>query len=228
VPAAALGHAGRLLSEPSDPAAADPIRFHLLHRPGGPDVFLMQYNHALMDNGASVLLLQEIDRLSRGVPDGAAGDGGGRRDLVWEYLRRFPRGRRRQAATDTLRLWGRSVRGGVVSLSRGAAGTGSGQVRIAARCLGQEATRALQARVIRANGFPSPSMALAGSAFRAVGRLTPRQGAGGRRFLAGIGIDLGLRGRTGPIFHNLVSVVPVGAAAEDLGDRDALVRMLIR
>src|SRR5207248_1379668 len=34
-----LDHAGQLLSTPSDPTGADPIRFHLLHRPDGGDVF---------------------------------------------------------------------------------------------------------------------------------------------------------------------------------------------
>jgi hypothetical protein len=226
-PAAVLDHAGSLLSGPSDPAAVDPIRFHLLHRPDGTDVFLMQYNHALMDNNASVLLLREIDRLSRGMPASAAGEGRPR-DLIWEYLRRYPRKRRRQAATDTLRLWGRLVRGGVAVLTTGAAGARSGQVRLATRCLGPDATRALQERVVRTNGFPSLSMAVAAGAFRAIGGLAPRQGAVRRRLLAGIGLDLGLRGRTGPIFQNLMSMVPVGAGLEDLGDRDSLVRLLSR
>src|SRR5262249_53183847 len=132
-------------------------------------------------------------------------DGGGRRDPVWEYLRRFPRGRRREAATNTFRLWGRLLRGGVVSLGRGVTGAGPAQARIATRCLGPEATAAVQARVIRTNGFPSLSMAVAGSAFRAIGKLAPRQGAAGRRLLAGIGLDLGQRGRAGPIFQNHVS-----------------------
>src|SRR5262249_7388501 len=54
--ASLLDYAGQLLSRPCDLAGEDPIRFHLLHRPDGRDVFLMQYNHALMDNNATVLL----------------------------------------------------------------------------------------------------------------------------------------------------------------------------
>jgi hypothetical protein len=46
--------------------------------------------------------------------------------------------------------------------------------------------------------------------------------------VAGIGVDLGLRGRGGPVFQNLVSLVPVCARAEDLEDRDGLVRLLAR
>jgi hypothetical protein len=204
----------------------------------------VQYNHALMDNNASVLLLQEIDRLSRAVPDSAeagpprdpsspprgaeGGAQGERRDLVWEYLRRFRRQRRRQAASNTARLWGRAVRGGIASLSDGAARAVPAGVRIATRCLGPDATRALQAGVIKACGFPGLSMALAASAFRAIGQLTPRQDAPGRGFLAGIGVDLGLRGRRELVFQNLVSLVPVSARPEDLEDRDGLLRLLSR
>jgi hypothetical protein len=239
-PGAVLDHAGSLLGQAWDPAAADPIRFHLLHRPNGADVFLMQYNHALMDNNAAVLLLQEIDRLAREAPDRAAdcidrrqtgmSASRQRRDLIWDYLRRLPRHRRRQAVADTLRLWGRSMRGGVVVLARGGAGLqpASGRVRLAGRCLGPEATGALHERILRTNGFPSLSMAVAASAFRAIGKLASEQGSSGRRLLAGIGLDLGLRGRKGPIFGNLMSMVPVGAGMEDLEDRDSLVRMLGR
>jgi len=47
---AVLDHAGKILSDGGDPANADPLEFHLLHRPGGNDVVLLQYNHVLMDN----------------------------------------------------------------------------------------------------------------------------------------------------------------------------------
>src|SRR5262249_28114696 len=73
--ASLLDYASRLLSRPCDLAGEDPIRFHLLHRPDGRDVFLMQYNHALMDNNATVLLLREIDRSSG--PTSARGEAGG-------------------------------------------------------------------------------------------------------------------------------------------------------
>jgi hypothetical protein len=227
-PAAVLEHAGHLLSQPANPAEVDPIRFHLLHQPNGQDVVLVQYNHALMDNNASALLLQEIDRLSRPTSAGADHKEGDGRDLIWEYLRRFPRERRRQAASNTLRLWGRSAKGGVMALGGGAASTGPVSVRIATRCLEQDATNALLARVIKTSGLPSLSMAVAASAFRAIGLLAPPNGAAGRNLLAGIGVDLGLRGRKGPIFQNLVSLVAVSARAEELDDRDSLVRLLNR
>src|SRR5262249_59607325 len=120
------------------------------------DVFVVQYNHALTDNNASAGLLQEIDHLSRAGAGGVAAPAAGRRDLVREYLRRFPRGRRRRAAADTFRLWGRSLRGGVAALSPGPAPAGPVQVRIATRSLGPNATRALQARGGGGGGVPGP------------------------------------------------------------------------
>src|SRR5262245_6696211 len=58
-----LDHAAGLLSTPVLPEEADPIRFHLLHRPDGRDVVILQYNHALMDNHAAVPLLGELNLL---------------------------------------------------------------------------------------------------------------------------------------------------------------------
>src|SRR6516165_2757869 len=54
--------AGRLLGVTHDPAAEDPVRFHLLRRPDGRDVLLLQYSHALMDNNATPMLLRELVR----------------------------------------------------------------------------------------------------------------------------------------------------------------------
>src|SRR5260370_1431105 len=63
-----LEHAGRLLAESHDPAEGDPVRFHLLHRPDGRDVLLLQYSHSLMDNNATPPLLRELSRCRREVP----------------------------------------------------------------------------------------------------------------------------------------------------------------
>lgn len=234
-PECLLDHAGRLLSQPTDLSAEDPIRFHLLHRPDGRDVFLLQYNHALMDNNAAVPLLRQIDRLDRPAAapawsaNGATSGMDTDRDLAWDYLRRFPRDRRRRAAQTTGREWGRAWLGGVASLGRGrSVNAGSSRVRIASRCLSPAESDALRARTQLILGVPSLSMALAASAFRIVGRLASRHGRVGRNLIAGIGIDLGLRGRDGPLFQNLVSLVKLHATMADLEDRDGLVRLLGR
>jgi len=46
--------------------------------------------------------------------------------------------------------------------------------------------------------------------------------------VVGIGLDLNLRRAGGPYFQNLLSLVPIHATAEDLGDRDELIRSLSR
>jgi hypothetical protein len=219
-----LAHAAQLLSAADDPAETGPLRFHLLHRSGGGDVFLMQHNHALMDNNATVPLLREIDRLSG---DGPTRVETGPADLARRYLRRFPRERRRKAARDVLRLWGRWLRGGVATLGRSVpVPRGAAPVRIATRCLTPSETGALTGQVAGDGGFPSLSMAVLGSAFRSIGRLIP--GTGTHNFLAGIGVDLGLRGRNGPLFQNLVSLVPIGVRSEELEERAGLTRTLSR
>jgi hypothetical protein len=228
-PGCRFDYAGRLLSAPVDLAESDPIRFHVLHLPDGRDVFLLQYNHALMDNNATALLLAKIDRLAGATPDRAADGSAVPRDLVWDYLRSVPRGRRRQALLRIGRLWGRWWRGGVATLARSRAGrAGLAPVRIASRRLEPDQTGALRSYALNTLGFPSLSVPLVGSVFRAIGRLAPRHGVGGDNVLAGIGVDLGLRGRRGPIFQNLVSLIPLHARPDDLRDRDGLVRMLGR
>lgn len=220
--------AARVLSTPMDPASADPVRFYVLHRPHGQDVFLMQYTHALMDNRASVLLLREIDRLSRPVP-GPEEDAGGERDLVRSYLRRFSRQERRKAIESTFKFWGGSLRGGSIALGReNPAGGPPLPVRFATRSLGEAETAALRAHVLKTCGLPNVSMAMLGSVFRALAPLAPEQLAKRRNFMVGIGVDLGLRTRQSPIFQNLMSIVPINVLAEDTTERDELVRTLSR
>src|SRR5437867_4416531 len=43
--AALMRFAEALLATPVDLAGADPVGFHLIHRPGGGDILIMQYDH---------------------------------------------------------------------------------------------------------------------------------------------------------------------------------------
>ncbi|MCI0638716.1 MAG: hypothetical protein L0Y72_14015 [Gemmataceae bacterium] len=224
--ATVLDFAARLLSTPDLLEGNDPIRFHLLHRPDGRDVLILQYNHVLMDNNVAVPLLSELDQLCRTDADAAAGHNGGRQNIR-ELLRRFDRKRRREAMRDCIRLWGRCLHGGVVQLGRPSApGSGPAKLRIAVRRLEQAQTRALQARLQQANGLPNLSMAVLGSAFRAIARLAPPTTAA--NFVAGIGVDLGLRRGTGTLFGNPISIVPIRTFREELGNRDELASLLGR
>jgi long-chain acyl-CoA synthetase len=223
---AVLDHAAGRLSAPAPLEERDPVRFTLLRRPAGGDVLLVQYNHTLLDNNAAGLLLRELGRLSRAEAGPAASAEAG--DLVWHYLRRFPPARRREVTAATVARWRQALRGGAVMLGRTPPGPAAPvRLRIAARRLGEEGAKALHDRVVRTCGFPALSMALLGSAFRAVARLAPR-GTGREKFIAGLGIDLGVRARGGPLFHNLTSLVPVLVRAGDLADRDDLTRSLSR
>jgi Condensation domain len=231
-PAAVSACASLLLSTPFDPAKVDPIRFYLLHRPNGRDVFLLQYNHALMDINATVPLVREIDRLCRGgagEPMSKAPSPEKRRDVLRDHLRGFPLARRKEAMESTLALWAQSFRGGATMLGQPQRSRpGAVQLRIATRQLDVAETRALQTHVVSVCGFPSLSMALMASSFRVIHRLSPQRRNGEGICVAGIGVDLGLRGKNELAFQNLVSVVPVSARLQDLGDRDKLVRMLSR
>jgi hypothetical protein len=220
-PQAVLDAAARLYVAPSDPSLDDPLRCHLLHRPDGRDVFLLQYNHALMDNNAALLLLREIERLRQGIDEPPPVWP----DLVGAYLRRASRASKQRAGQRAAQ-WPRLFTGGVTMLGRPAAGAPA--VRFLARRLDEEQTHALRGRIVQACGMPSLSMALVGSAFRAIDRLTPQRHAGSPNLIVGIGTDLGLRGERGPIFQNLTSLLPLRARAEELADRDELLRLLVR
>jgi condensation domain-containing protein len=227
-PEAVLKYAAQLLSGGGDLERSEPIRFHLLRRPNGHDVFLMQYNHTLMDNRAALGLLQEINRCFHGRPEAPNGLRATQRDFVRGYLQRYERSRRTSAALKMTELWGQITRGGATMLGHPIRDDGKPlRFGIAARSLPPCETSALTSRVVRVCGFPSLSMAILGSAFRAIDRLTP-PGRGSRNFVAGIGIDLGPRDRSASLFQNMLSIVPSCARQQEIGDRDQLVRILSR
>src|SRR5262249_14081881 len=181
---------------------------HLLRRPGGRDVFALRHNHALLDHGAALALLRRLDELAGGSEVAPAAHPGWR-DPVWAHLRGFPRKLRREAARDAGALWVRQARAGAVQLGDAPRRTGPVRLRVAAARLEAPATRAVQAAVAGACGLPSLSMALLGSAFRAVDRLAPA-GQKSSTFLAGIGLDLGARAGRPPM-GNWTSLIPIAA-----------------
>src|SRR5262249_47893140 len=125
-----LRFAAQALSTPRDLCASPPLWFHVLHGPDGRDRFLMQYNHAALDNNAAVLLVRAIDRAFRGdelvrVPDTG--------DAILRYLRRTPRSRRRQAVGAVIEEWRRWQRGGVVMLGGSSPRSKQIELRVAKR-----------------------------------------------------------------------------------------------
>jgi hypothetical protein len=233
---AVLAAAEDLLSTPHDPLLGNPLRFHLLHRPSGQDVLLLQYNHALMDNSATPLLIRELNELCES-PDQQASPRYEPHDLVSRRLRRATHADRRAAAYAAVELQGRTLRGRAAILGKGDEDKPrTPRLRIATRAIEPDLTRAISAASTRLCGLPSLSMTILAAAFRAIQALGPQDRNAGRNYIAGIGLDLSLRGGgplgaglpTPPLMQNLLSVVPVTAAPAELADRDTLIRALSR
>lgn len=228
-PQAVLDCAADLLSVPRLPAHEPPIRFHLIHRPGGKDVFLLQYSHVLMDNSTTPLLVSELERLCQ--PTGNHDDLPLEepRHLASRRLRSLSPSQRRAAALAAVQLQGHTLRGRAAIL-----GTGEEdkprqvKLRIATRTIGPELTRAIHARSARVCGLPSLSMTILGSTFRAIRSLSPASRNADRNYVTGIGLDLGLRRHGQAHLQNLGSIVPISARPHELEDRDQLVRLLSR
>jgi hypothetical protein len=230
-PAAVNNFAAELLSKSHDLQVDVPLRFFLLRRPHGQDVFLMQYSHVLMDKFASVQVLREIDGLSRrdhkvededkvAVPAEP-------RNLVHRWLMRLPCADRRAASSAAIKLHGRILRGRAAIL-----GTGDEDqprriaLQIATRSLDPDFVRALHDRSAKVCGLPNLSMAILASAFRTLGRLGPPERNADRSYVAGIGLDMKHRRHDRALLQNLISVVPIFARPAELADHDQLVRNL--
>ncbi|MBI3839270.1 MAG: hypothetical protein HY288_15235 [Planctomycetia bacterium] len=224
-PGEVLSCAEELLSVSHDLANEAPLRFHLLRRPDGRDVFLMQYNHVLVDNRATALLLRQLNQLFQATNHHLSPHHEPR-NLVNQRLRAVPHADRRAAALRAIELQGRTLRGRAAILGTDQRDSSPVKLRIDARCIASEETRAIHARVLKLCGLPSLSMAILASTFRAIHHLGCDRRNAGRNYVAGIGLDLNLRGGGQLLLQNLLSVVPISAREEDLNDRDRLVRVL--
>ena len=224
---AVMNAAAALLSASRDPSEYDPLQFHLLRRSGGGDVLVMQYSHVLMDNGATTLLVRELNELA-----GSGGDDRPRyepQNVVGRYLRRVPRSQRRAASQAAIELQGHVLRGRAALVSTGEEDRPRrAELQIATRTIEPDAMQALRAGIVRLCGLPNLSMAILASALRSIRALGPPHLNGDRKYTAGIGLDLNLRSQSGAALQNLLSLVPLSVQAGDLADRAELVRVLSR
>jgi hypothetical protein len=217
--------AAKLLSESHDLTADVPLRFHLLRRPSGPDVFLMQYSHVLMDKSATLQLLREIDALYHG--QGVAAPQFEPGSALYRWLMHRSPAQRRAAARAAVELQGRTLRGRAAIL-----GTGEedkprqAALQITARELDRQRVRAIHDRSQAVCGLPNLSMTILAAAFRAIRQLGPHERNADRNYIAGIGLDMKLHRDDRALLQNLLSVVPIFARPEELTDRDSLVRSL--
>jgi len=226
-PQSVLDWAAREISRVLPLDSHPPMRFALLRRPGGKDVVLIQYSHALMDNGAAPLVVKELDRLAAAESSADISPAYEPANLSGQRLRKLSHSARRAASTAAFELQAHTLRGRAAIL-----GTAQEDrprklpLAVAARTLDPEVTRGLEAASIAACGFPSLSMTVLASAFRAIQRLGPESRNAERNYIAGIGLDLGMRRGGGALLQNLLSIVPITARAADLADRAGLIRQL--
>jgi hypothetical protein len=186
----------------------------------------MQYNHALMDNLATIPLVRELQTNDRTEAE-PSGPRLRADNQVRRHLRGFSRDRRRQAAKYAGEVHTRALRGRAITLSPASENvTRTRRLRIDTRELSPDEVRGIQERSIKICGMPSLSMALLASIYRAINRLTTERRADARFLSAGIGIDLGLRKSGVPVVGNFMSLVPVWADPDDLDNRDRIVRQL--
>jgi len=226
-PEALFNATAQLLTEPNDLSESDPVRFHLLHRPDGHDVFMMQYNHSLMDNAASVNLLNEIARGCEAEVDLDVEPIFESGDPLADHLHRYPRRRRYTAMLKVLHRRWRLLRGRARMLSAaGSVPTAPATQRMATRVMDAKTTADVNQRVMKVCGFPSLSMAILASVFRTLDDMARARNLPEGRLVAGIGIELGLQRFAESPLQNLSSVLPVHAESVDLDSRDGLTRML--
>ena len=223
-----LRQAEALLAEKWDLGAVDPIAFHLLRRPCGRVVLIVQWNHALMDGKAPELVLAELNRLTNaGTPtnENAPCDDAGDISAV---VRRHSKRRRIIACS---RIIASHVRRPARSITlepvRKPAWVFK-PIRIAVRTLDAAATTALSERVRRTCGLLNLTPAILASVYRVMARLTPRQISPHSIFRTDVPLNLRSPGATGPIFRNFMSFISLHAKKDELQSRDELTRLLHR
>jgi len=223
---AVLRHAAEQMARPADVRSEDPIRFQLIHLPDGRDLFLVQYDHALMDANAMWPLLAEIERFTSAPPgeDIPAKT----HDAVRRYLDRHSRWRQWLGVYRTLAVRSELLRSRAMTLGVEEAVEGSPMTpRVVLRRLSVDQTDRLAARVAQI-GFPSLSTAILGSAFRAVGRLTRQRDARNVRLMSNVGINLRPHRARSNLFSNQASLMALSAWPDELQDWERLVDALNR
>lgn len=239
-----LRQAEALLAEEWDLHAIDPIAWHLLRRPCGRDVLIVQWNHALMDGKAPELMLLELNRLCDAAgsehtssptrPGGQAPEGrydDACRDDdgdIGAVLHRHSNWRRFVAG---LRIIGSHLRPPARSITLEPERKPTWvfrPIRIAVRTLDSTATIALSERVKRICGLVNLTPAILASVYRVMARLTPRRISPRSIFRTDVPLNLRAPGASGPIFRNFMSFISLHAKLDELSDRDELTLLIHR
>lgn len=218
-----------LFAEPMNLDRADPVAFHLLHLPDGQDVFMLHFNHVLMDGKAPEFLLKELSRCFDEADDGAAVltplEPTGQDDFA-NHLFRYPRKRRIKAALSVIRANIRWPERPIIMTPPDRMDWQCQPYGIAVLHMTDEQTQRVKARSKKICGFQNLTPLILSSAFRTVARLTPHPQSGSSLFQTDVPLNLRPPGRMSPIFRNFMSFVQMEIRRDDLSDRDAASRKL--
>jgi len=226
-PSAVHRYAESLMARPFDLAEGEPVTFHLLRLPAGRDVLVVHYDHTLISDAQSAtLLLEEIDALS-GTDPADVRQAEPEPDEIDAFLQSHSRGKRWLRA---IRLIAASLRPrtSIKLLADPEAKPVRDDCRIAVRALDEAQTEAFAERVRRACGFPNLSMAMLASSFRALHRTCGSPAGRRLRVATGVGYSLRPPSRDRALFRAFGSEMILTADLDELADRDALTRGLVR
>ncbi len=215
--------AEQLFATPTRLDASPLVHFHLLRKPGGRDVVVVQWAHVLMDGKGGEFLLREVDRLhsdpkavAPSLPPG---------DPLRQHMRSHSWRQHLRAIfriTCDLALLGLPARIDDPRPVR------SPTTRIALRYLDEARFARCLERVTRLCGFASVTPVLLAAAFRAAGRVTPRRHGAWSMYYTHVPVNN--RPPTGElaVFGNWQSYVRIQARPQQTIDRDDLARLLHR
>jgi len=222
---ALLGHAEEILAVPAVLDREDPVVFHHCRRPDGRDALIIRYEHAVMDTSPLDKFLTDLDEYTAGREPPEPGP---EPDDIRDHLMQFPFLQRARAVTRT-RVGPPPWKLGLpvtIAAQRDVL-PGPRAYRIAVREIPSATMSQVAARVTRACGYPSLSMGLLASIFRALVQHSPRNPDRYDRLVTHIGFNLRRPGAPLAV-RNIAAVMPIGAGIEEAGDRDELVRTLAR
>ena len=215
--------AEQLFATPTHLNASPLVQFHLLRKPGGGDVVIVQWSHVLMDGKGGEFLLREVNRL-HADPNATAPC--------------FPPGDplRQQIHSHSLRQRVRAAYRivcdlpliGVPARVYDPQPVRSPTTRIALRYLDDARSACCLQRVNRLLGFTNVTPVLLAAGFRAASRITPRPHPAWSMYYTHVPVNN--RPPTGAlaVFGNWQSYVRVQARPKQTIDRDDLARLLHR
>lgn len=229
-PAAARAYGQTLFVTPMDLDRDAPISFHLLHQPGGRDVFILHFSHVLMDGKAPEFVLRELSRCHEAVGSAGASAGNsaapGLMDEMSEHLSRYPRKRRIKAALSVIRQNIRLPGKPIIMTPPDQMTWRCEPYGIEVLPLSLEQSRLVERRARAICGFVNLTPLILASAFRVVSRFSAHPQKPSSVFRTDVPLNLRPPGRGEPIFRNFMSFIQLEIRRQALEDRDRASKLL--